>query len=23
MVRTHVRSDTWEMPGGFVDAGES
>lgn len=22
MVRTHVRSDTWEMPGGFVDAGE-
>ncbi|MBO0995568.1 nucleoside-triphosphatase [Bacillus sp. SD088] len=22
MVRTHWRSDTWEMPGGFVDAGE-
>ncbi len=22
MVRTHLRSDTWEMPGGFVDAGE-
>ena len=22
MVRTHLRSDTWEMPGGFVEAGE-
>lgn len=22
MVRTHLRSDTWEIPGGFVDAGE-
>lgn len=22
MVRTHLRSDTWELPGGFVDAGE-
>lgn len=22
MVRTHLYSDTWEMPGGFVDAGE-
>ncbi|GAA0342563.1 hypothetical protein GCM10008967_36230 [Bacillus carboniphilus] len=23
MVRTHLRSDTWEIPGGFVDAGEA
>ena len=23
MVRTHLRADTWELPGGFVDAGES
>jgi len=23
MVRTHLRSDTWEIPGGFVEAGES
>lgn len=22
MVRTHLRSDTWEIPGGFVEAGE-
>lgn len=22
MVRTHLYADTWEMPGGFVDAGE-
>ncbi|GIO31745.1 MULTISPECIES: nucleoside-triphosphatase [Paenibacillus] len=22
MVRTHLRSDTWELPGGFVEAGE-
>lgn len=23
MVRTHLRAETWELPGGFVDAGES
>jgi len=23
MVRTHLRADSWELPGGFVDAGES
>jgi len=23
MVRTHLRSESWEIPGGFVDAGEA
>lgn len=23
MVRTHLRSESWELPGGFVDAGEA
>lgn len=23
MVRTHFRSESWELPGGFVDAGEA